>query len=80
MASGSRLGFGTAIIFSILCTPLTEVQVSFAMSFMLLRRRSNPMIFSPVRCIKRIYRPTKSFLSANCLPQHGQTYRRLRYR
>ena len=35
-------------------TPLTEVPVSFAMSFMLLRRRSSSMIFSAVRWVKRI--------------------------
>ena len=35
-------------------TPLTEVPVSFAMSFMLLRRRSSSMIFSVVRWVKRI--------------------------
>ena len=35
-------------------TPLTEVPVSFAMSFMLLRRRSSSMIFSAVRWVKRM--------------------------
>jgi len=55
MASGRRWGFDTGIIFSTRWTPLTEVPVSFATSFMLLRRRSRLMIFSPVRWVKRMY-------------------------